>query len=293
MAGPKYAKYIPLVLSVLRELGNSGTASEVFRIIAEKQRLPENDLSKRLKNRTSYFENQVAWARYYLAKAGFVGTSKRGVWTLTEKGIKAELNESDALKLWREVNQQLTNAPLTTIENDSINTVEDDIAPSFHDEVTQSDHKQKLLEIIRSLSPTGFEHICKRLLRESGFQEVEVTGRSGDNGIDGRGVLKINRLLSIQVLFQAKRYGADVQVTPSQIRDFRGAMRGRTDKGIFITTSYFAIGAQREASREGVEPIELVDGEHLIEMFEEYELGLKRRTVYDLEEGFFEEFKNR
>jgi restriction system protein len=292
MAGPKYAKYFTLVLSALKELGNSGTPSEVSKIIAEKENISDDALDKRLKNRTSYFENQVAWAKYYLAKAGLVDTSRRGVWSLTEKGIQVNITEKDAVRLWQEINQQLKSH--ATVAADIPETaLEEEIAPSDVSETTVTDYKQELLEIIRNLPPAGFEHLCKRLLRESGFDEVEVTGRTGDNGIDGKGILRINPFLSMKVLFQSKRYGANSPVTASHVRDFRGAMSGRTDKGILITTSFFTIDAQREASREGVEQIELVDGEKLVAMFEQLQLGLKSKAGYEVDAKFFEEFKRR
>jgi len=149
-------------------------------------------------------------------------------------------------------------------------------------------HKEKFLEILRNLPPSGFERICQRLLRESDFQQVTVTGQSSDGGIDGHGILKVNPLVSFKVIFQCKRYqGA---VSASQIRDFRGAMTGRADKGIFLTTGRFTLEAKREALRDGAPPIELVDGEQLVEMFEKLELGLKPKIAYDIDEFFFEEY---
>ena len=115
-----------------------------------------------------------------------------------------------------------------------------------------------------------------------------MTGKSGDGGIDGIGILQVNPLVSFKVLFQCKRYqGA---VSPSQVRDFRGAMSGRADKGIIITTGTFTQEARRESVRDGVPPIELVDGEKLIEMLEHLELGLLPRTTFELDDQFFEEF---
>jgi len=116
-----------------------------------------------------------------------------------------------------------------------------------------------------------------------------VTGRSGDGGIDGVGILQMTPFVSFNVLFQSKRYqGA---VTPSQIRDFRGAMMGRADKGIIMTTGTFTLEAKKEARRDGVPPIELVDSDALIQMFERLELGLIPKTTYDVDERFFEDFK--
>ena len=147
-----------------------------------------------------------------------------------------------------------------------------------------------MLDILKSLPPSGFERICQRLLRESGFDQVTVTGKSGDGGIDGHGILQVNPFVSFRVMFQSKRYQGSV--APSQVRDFRGAMMGRADKGIIITTGTFTMEAKKEARRDGVPPIELVDGEKLIEMFEFLELGLKPKKTYDVDYGFFEEFKN-
>jgi restriction system protein len=150
-------------------------------------------------------------------------------------------------------------------------------------------HRIRLLEIIRSLKSDAFERLSQRLLRESGFQHVTVTGRSGDGGIDGVGTLQINPFVSFTVLFQCKKYQG--VVTPSHVRDFRGAMMGRADKGIIITTGTFTLEAKKEAHRDGVPPIELVDGDSLVDMFERLEIGLIPKQTYEVDERFFEEFK--
>ncbi len=143
--------------------------------------------------------------------------------------------------------------------------------------------------MLAKLSPAGFERLSQRLLREAGFIQVVVTGRSGDGGIDGHGTLQVNPLVSFKVLFQCKRYKGSV--SPSQVCDFRRAMQGRADKGIIITTGSFTAEARREASRDGVPPIELIDGEKLIEMFKQLEFGLKPVKAYEVDESFFEEFR--
>lgn len=103
-----------------------------------------------------------------------------------------------------------------------------------------------------------------------------MTGRTGDGGIDGVGVLRI-QLISFQVLFQCKRYKDTVGA--SAIRDFRGAMVGRTDKGLFITTGRFTLDAKREATRDGAPPIELIDGEELCELLKQLRIGVTIETV--------------
>ena len=289
MAGPQFIKYFPHVISALKDLGNSGTPPEVRELIAEKLQLSEDELNEQMHSGASRFDNHIAWAKFYLAKAGYIDASKRGVWSLTEKGINANISDKDALKIFQGVQKQYKGKPSATGDN-STDAIEEITAPTDANVTTSNDYRMELLEIIRRLPAAGFERLCQRLLRESGFQQVEVTGRSGDGGIDGKGLLRINPLLSMQVVFQSKRYQASAPVTVSQIRDLRGAMAGRTDKGIFITTSTFTADARKEALREGVPPIELVDAQKLVTMFEELELGLVPRTVYDVDRKFFEEF---
>lgn len=291
MAGPQFIKYFPHVITALKELGNSGTPPEVRELIAERLHLTEATLNEPMPSGASRFENHIAWAKFYLAKAGYIDASKRGVWSLTDKGVNANITDKEALKIFKAVQQQFREPKRPTEDNGS-QDMEETIAPSDLDSglTTLTDYRMELLDMIRRLPPPGFERLCQRLLRESGFQQVEVTGRSGDGGIDGKGLLRINPLLSMQVVFQSKRYQASTPVTVSQIRDLRGAMAGRTDKGIFITTSTFTSDARKEALREGVPPIELVDGQKLVTMFEELELGLIPRTVYDIDQKFFEEF---
>jgi restriction system protein len=153
---------------------------------------------------------------------------------------------------------------------------------------TSKDYREEVLATMLSLPPAGFERLSQRLLRESGFTQVVVTGQSGDGGIDGFGILQINPLVSFKVLFQCKRYAKSV--VPSQVRDFRGAMSGRADKGIIITTGTFTQEAKREATRDGAPPIELIDGEKLVDMLEKLELGLKAVTTFEVEHTFFNEF---
>lgn len=118
-----------------------------------------------------------------------------------------------------------------------------------------------------------------------------VTGRSGDNGIDGEGILEVNPFVTFKVLFQCKRYRGSVGAPV--IRDFRGAMLGRADKGIILTTGNFTQDARREARRDGAPPVELVDGDKLVEMFEKLELGLIPRITFDVDQKFFDEFRVR
>jgi restriction system protein len=228
----------------------------------------------------------VDWARFYLAKADYIDSSTRGVWSLTERGRNLKLSNSESLKLFQDIHQVFS----LERKKQKDKTSKSDMG-ELTDEIpdAQTEHRSILLKKIMTVSPEGFERLCQRLLRESGFESVTVTGRSGDGGLDGIGVLQVNAFVSFKVLFQCKRYSGSV--SPSQVRDFRGAMQGRADKGIIITTGTFTSEAKKESVRGGVPPIELVDGEKLLDMFETLELGLKPKKAFDLDEKFFDDFK--
>ncbi|MCB8963975.1 MAG: restriction endonuclease [Bacteroidales bacterium] len=283
ISGPDFMKYGIPIIEVLKDLGGSGNPSEVTDLIIEKYNITDAELELRNKNGGSTVKNRIAWARFYLTKGGILDSSKRGVWSL--KGTSYEtLNEKNIHSFFKSVHEQFEIDKSKDDKNKTANYLDDSIKENVDDE----NYKDKLLDLLKDLPPSGFEKICQRLLRESGFSQVKVTGKSGDGGIDGYGVLELNPLMSFKVLFQSKRY-KDV-VSSDKIRDFRGAMAGRADKGIIITTGRFTHDAKNEAVRDGVPPIELVDGDKLVNMFEKLELGLIPRTVYDIDLDFFKEF---
>jgi restriction system protein len=288
--GPEFLRFVPPIVDTLKELGSSGTAGEVADRVIERLKISEKAQEATTSNGQSRVRNQIGWARFYLVKAGLVDASQRGVWTLTEAGRAAALDADAVLALFKAVHKQFprkdTAEPSAGTEANDDGEEEENEAP----EPEAEDYRAKLLAVLRSLPPAGFERICQRLLRENGFQQVVVTGRAGDGGIDGHGVLEINPLVTFKVLFQCKRYG-DRPVTPSQVRDFRGAMQGRADKGLILTTGGFTSEARKEATRDGVPPIELVDSEKLISMFARAELGLRPIQTYELEDHFFDEFR--
>jgi|WetSurMetagenome_2_1015567.scaffolds.fasta_scaffold164564_1 restriction system protein len=283
--GPQFIRFLKPIIDVLKETGGSGTVSEVIDRIIEKMKIPESEQEIIHKGGQSKVRNQIQWARFYLVQEGLIDSSKRGIWSLTEKGLSTETDDRsfDALDIFRRIHSRFVK---TKKSKDQIITPETE---SEDEEIEPPDHRTSLLNLIKSLPPNGFERLSQRLLRESGFQKVVVTGKTGDGGIDGVGILQVNPFVSFNVLFQCKRYqGA---VTPSQIRDFRGAMMGRADKGIIITTGTFTLEAKKEARRDGAPPIELVDGDTLVQMFEQLQLGLIPRTTFDLDEKFFDDFR--
>ncbi|MGB3496011.1 MAG: restriction endonuclease [Elainellaceae cyanobacterium] len=291
MNGPKFVQFFFPVIDALKELGGSGRPAEVRDVIASQLNISEQDRTELLDGGAPRFDNQVAWARFYLVKAGIIDSSRRGVWSLSDKGRALKsLTNTEALSIFKQIHSEFQNSgDSSTSASESDETMGETIAPNDTLVRDDSSYRKKLLEILLALPPSGFERLCQRLLREAGFEQVVVTGRTGDGGIDGQGILQINPFVSFKVLFQCKRYTGSVSV--SQVRDFRGAMMGRADKGIILTTGTFTTDAQREAVRDGVPPIELVHGEKLLDMFENLELGLISRTTYDVNLHFFHEFQ--
>jgi restriction system protein len=279
--GPKFIQFFDSVLQALKQLGGSARPAEVIDVVARLKSIPDSQRQEVLESGALRFDNQVHFARQYLVWGGYLDSSKRGVWSLTEKGLKSPgLTDQEALQLFK-----LQHALHSSAVPKGETAVDDGDTPP--PELSES-YKDQLLSVLRGLPPSGFERLCQRLLRESGFEQVQVTGRSGDGGIDGIGVVKVNAFVAFKVLFQCKRYAG--AVGSGHVRDFRGAMQGRADKGIILTTGAFTKDAHAEAVRDGVPPIELVDGEQLVQLFEQLELGLLPRTTYDVNMAFFEQF---
>jgi len=290
---PQHFRFIIPIIEVLEELGGSGRAGEVTELVVERLNIPEEELNETIKSGASRIKNQIQWARLMLVKTDHLDSSERGVWSLTEKGAKSNLTQHDLLDLYdkrkqwakeyrksRELKQQEVSVDASVSDE-----------PEDDEGFSDVDYRIELLNILKSLPPSGFERICQRLLREAGFEQVTVTGRSGDGGIDGIGICQVNAFVSFKVLFQCKRYQGSVG--PALVRDFRGAMMGRADKGIILTTGNFTKEATREARRDGVPPIELVDGEKLVNMFEKIQLGLKPVPAFEIDYQFFEKFDYR
>lgn len=264
---PKREYFLNYVIQALNELGGSGSNDEINNKVISIMNIPEDLLNISHKDTTqSEFEYQMAWVRTMLKNQGLIENSQRGVW---------------ALKSNEEIN-----LPRFKIKFDKSE------AAAVEKEVLAKEHwKENVLRVIReNLSPNAFERLVQRVLREKGFSEVEVTGRSGDGGIDGKGIAKINGILSFHIIFQCKRYKG--KVGSKDIRDFRGAMVGRTDKGLFITTGAFTRDAIIEASRDGAPIIDLMDGDKFAEKLKELGLGIKvefREDVF-VDEKWFKSF---
>ncbi len=282
--GTQFVRYFGPLLDALRAIGGSATPDEAIDRVAEDLKISDQILNEVLPSGGSRFRNRVAWARFYLVREGLLDSSKHGVWSLTDKGTKTTLTyeqSEEIFRRWAKIFQEQRR------KREREEPVAEKVAEGTGS--VPKDYREEVLEVLLGLPPDGFERLAQRLLREAGFTQVLVTGKSGDGGIDGVGTLQVNPLVSFKVLFQCKRYANSV--APSQVRDFRGAMAGRADKGIIITTGTFTAEARREATRDGVPPIELIDGEKLVDMLEKLELGLKPVKTYEIERAFFRDFE--
>jgi restriction system protein len=269
-----YPNLVAPTLHAVRDRGGSATIEEIEEGVARFLSLTDEVLAiPHTRGSRTEFQYRLAWVRTYLKKAGALENSERAVWSLTDLGER--MTDDEARKVFA-----LVNASRRKV----IDGEPDDPELDTDQEETWID---QLLEILGSMAPSAFERLAQRLLRESGFTKVEVTGRPSDGGIDGIGVLRMN-LVSFQVLFQCKRWQSSVG--PSVVRDFRGAMVGRADKGIIITTSTFTAEARKEATRDGAPAIDLIDGEMLCQLLRERRLGIGIRIVeeIDVDRRFFD-----
>ena len=263
---PTFDAMMNPVIQALKSLGGSGTIEEINSTVFEIVGLSDEQLEVLHgpeKGGQAEVEYRLAWTRTYLKKYGVLENSSRGVWALTQKG--RQLDQVDPRTVRRFVQAQSRTARVASEETEM---EEIDADTSWRDE---------LLSTLLTMEPSAFERLVQRLLRESGFIQVEVTGQTGDGGIDGKGIMRLGGLLSFHVIFQCKRYkGA---VTVGHVRDFRGAMVGRADKGLLITTGNFTKDATKEATRDGAPAIDLIDGDQLVEKLKELDLGVKTERV--------------
>lgn len=265
---PTFDSMMNPLLRALHELGGSGTIDEINYKTIELLNLPDEitEIPHGEKGYRSEIEYRLAWARTYLKKYGLIDNSNRGIWSLTGMQDKPiTISPKEVTRSVRETDRRSKELSQNPGETD------------IEKEDTIEDWKEETRNILYAISPSQFERLTQRLLRESGFTQVEVTGKSGDGGIDGKGIIKIGGLISFHAMFQCKRYKDTV--TASNIRDFRGALQGRADKGLFVTTGTFTRDAVKEAHRDGAPPIDLIDGDEFVEKLKELSLGVKTELI--------------
>jgi restriction system protein len=273
---PTFDSLMNPLLEALFELGGSGSIDETYEKVIEMQKIDDELASiphNPEKSNLTEIGYRMAWARTYLKKYGFLENSTRGVWALTPLAReKRKVNPKDVVRKVREADKEASRKKLRKTSREDAIELTDDAG------VDSDSWQEDLYHLLtKEIAPDAFERLTQRLLRESGFVQVEVTGRTGDGGIDGKGIARIHGFMSFHVIFQCKKYQGSVSA--GDIRDFRGAMVGRADKGLFITTGTFTPAAIKEATRDGAPPIDLVDGEHLAEKLKEFGLGIQTEMI--------------
>lgn len=254
----KYDELINPCFQAIKKLGGSAKNDEINEKLIQILDLKDEEINDIHKNGTTKLEYRSAWARTYLKNAGYIDNSSRGVWSITELGNKVHKVENQDIKI--EARMKMSN------KKEEIEIITENV------DIEEYGWQGDILEVVKKISPDKFEKLCQRLLRELGFVNVEITGKSHDGGIDGKGILRLGGVLSFHVAFQAKRYNGTV--SSSVIRDFRGAIMGRVDKGVVISTGIFSREAIKEAIRDGATPIDLIDGNELASHLKELGLGV-------------------
>lgn len=277
---PSYGEFMYPTLQATFRLGGSGAIGEIVESVVkhesyadEQQAVLHND------GPSTEIEYRLAWARSYLKAMGLLTNSARGVWALTDEGVGLLTDPATTEPQRRKIVRELLRAHLVQRRRsrgatreaalDDTTVLADVAAPD------PSAWKEHLLDALMGMPPDAFERLAQRLLREADFVNVNVTGRSGDGGIDGLGVYRLG-LVSFPVFFQCKRYRGSVGA--GAVRDFRGAMSGRGDKGLLITTGAFSADAKKEATRDGAPPIDLIDGDRLCALLKRYDLGVRTQV---------------
>lgn len=272
---PPFNTLLEATVEALSRLGGSGSNAEIHDEVVELLDIPPEIVEVPHKADRTYLIYRLHWARSFLKKVGAVDNTERGVWTLTSVG--RAMTPEDIAQVQRKVREIVRTARL---EKELASNGRSDDADDGDVVDDAENWTDKMLDTLKAIPPDAFERLCQRVLRESGFIKVEVTGRSGDGGIDGHGVLRVN-LVSFQVLFQSKRWKDSVG--NGVVRDFRGAMVGRADKGLIITTGRFTADARAEATRDGAPAIDLVDGEDLCQLLKELRIGVRVKMVEEIE----------
>jgi len=280
----EFVQWMPFILDALREHGGSATPREVYDTVARLAKVPEERRFAKLDGGSLRYPNQVAWARQYLVWEGFLSSPKRGLWMLTAAGHGKHLSSDEAHQLFQKwvaihaARRKTSKAP--------------DAAPGpAHDGgPTSEDYKEEILSHLQSVAPQEFERFCADLLRQLGMEQVEVTGGTSDKGIDGEGYLRIGPLVTTKIAFQCKRYNG--AVSAREVREFQGGIGSRAEKGIFFTTGYFTDGARDAARHSMSRPIELIDGDRLVELLEQHEFGLREAKTYEVDYSFISNYRH-
>ncbi|MCR5661748.1 MAG: restriction endonuclease [bacterium] len=280
---PQRTELFQPVFDVIKELGGSGSNTEIFDGVIRKLQIPDEvaEIPHGDGAGRSELEYQLAWTKTYLSKYGVLTNSARGVWSINPDFSDTEIIDADTVNAVVRGKGRQDSGQKDEDKSDDGDPLND--YAEFPEELKP--WRDRLAEVIKTMDPFGFERLSRRLLRECGFENVEVTSKTRDGGIDGTGKLRINGIFSFTVAFQCKRYSGVVGA--GDVRDFRGSLSTDVEKGVMITTGIFSKAARDEACSAGKKQIDLMDGEEFINKLVEYEIGVKPVVAYEIDEEFF------
>lgn len=294
--GPRFVRFFWPILESLREAGGTAKPRDVVDRVVEIVSVNDDERAERTKSGSLRVENQIHWARNYLVWAGLMDGSQRGRWTLSRDGWAASAavqTHEAAYALFKRVRAEHTDQwgqhPSDASSADDADSSDIDTVPAPLDDNDRAETElsSQLRSAVLALTPNGFENLCKRILTELGLVQLRVIGQAGDRGIDIEGHLRVSSVISFRVGVQCKRYGEGNKVTPNLIREFQGAL-GPFDRGIYVTSGVFTQQAEQQATSPGYKPIDLIDGERLIDLLIEHGVGTRGVTIVDA--ALFESF---
>lgn len=285
---PTYDQLIEPCYLAIKALGDSASNEEIYDEVVRQLSLPESVLEVQQPNHGGMTKvaYNLAWARTYLKKFGAIVNTARSIWAITsEYSDVKKVDAQTVVEFVRNLEAQSINKKVKQEQKQTSKT--SDVSVDEEPEEISS-WRVRMLEILQNMNPYGFERFVQLLLRNCGIDNVEVTKKSGDGGIDGTGQYKLSGIFSFKLAFQCKRYSGNVG--SGEIRDFRGSLSTDIEKAIFVTTGSFSPAAKNEAKAPGKKPIDLMDGEMLIDKIAELKLGVSPKTVYEIDDKFYAQY---
>lgn len=287
---PEVVRFIPRILSTLRDMNGVAKAGAVKAAVVQAIfEAGEAVNDQMLASGVPKYQNDIYWARMYLVNAGLLEQAKtagHGTWKLTNQGWESPLDMATAAAIYYQ-----------TASKGSKNKDEANLPAPSGDDLQQDlegtvNWQVQLKEILWSLSDQGFEHLCAAIMTANGLDQIKVTGKSGDKGMDGMGLMYLDEagLVSIRVAWQCKRYTSGT-VGSMEVRNFRGSLDHKTDHGIVFTTSTFTAEAMKESVALGKTPIRLVPLDQLIEMLKNLKLGVGPAPEHTVDAPFFDQYR--
>lgn len=287
---PEVVSFIPRILATLREMNGVAKAGAVKSAVVQAISDAGGTLNHQmLASGVPKYQNDIYWARMYLVNAGMLEPAKtagHGTWKLTTLGWESPLDMSTAAAIYfQSASKGSKNKDQADMPAPSGDDLQQDLAGTINWQV-------QLKEILWSLSEQGFEHLCAAIMTANGLDQIKVTGKSGDKGIDGMGLMYLDEagLVSIRVAWQCKRYTSGT-VGSMEVRNFRGSLDHKTDHGIIFTTSTFTAEAMKESVALGKTAIRLVPLDQLIEMLRGLRLGVGPEPEHTVDTAFFQQYR--